>query len=107
MGQQPRDTSDEAQVKQATLLTELEDKYRQEAIRLLLSSYGGRAFIRDILTFCGMDAMAPSDPNQMIRFQGRRDVGLLVQKQCLTADRDAYSLIAEEFESTDIEDEYV
>lgn len=104
VAKQAKDVGDKSQVERVTLLTELEEKYEQEALRLLLNSYGGRAFIRRLLNFCGMEAMAPTDPNEMIRYQGRRDVGLLIQKQCLTADRDGYSFIAEESQLEETEE---
>ncbi len=103
MSKQAVDVGDEKQVKRAELLTELERRQELEAIRILLSMSGGRAFMRNILNFCGVDAMAPAEPVPMNRYEGRRDVGLFVRKECLTADPDGYSLIATEVEIAEVE----
>ena len=89
---------DVKQVARAELISEIERRHEAEAIQMLLSTTGGRTFVRNILDFCGVFAMAPPDPNDRDRYEGRRDVGLFVRKECLTADPDGYSLIGSESE---------
>ncbi len=99
-----KDVGDAKQVARAELLTEIERRHEVEAIQILLSTTGGRTFVRHILDFCGVFAMAPPDLNDRDRFEGRRDVGLLVRKECLTAAPDSFSLVENEFESSEDEE---
>ncbi len=100
-----KNVGDAKQVKRVELLAEIERRYEVEAIRMLLSTTGGRTFVRKILGSCGVFAAAPSDPNEMNRYEGRRDVGLLVRNECLTADPDGYSLIENESEVSENEEQ--
>ncbi len=99
-----KNVGDTKQVARAELVTEIERRHEVEAIQMLLSTTGGRAFIRNILNFCGIFAMAPPDSKDGDRFEGRRDVGLLVRKECLTAGPDSFSLIENEFEISEDEE---
>ncbi len=93
MPKQAKDVGNAKQVKEAELLTELDRRNELEAIRLLLGSSGGRAFLTNIMRFCAVHSVAPSDPVDMNRYEGRRDVGIFIRKECLTADGVAYSLV--------------
>ncbi len=93
-----KNVGDEKQVAESELISEIERRHEVEAIQVLLSTSGGRTFVRNILNFSGVFAMAPPDSNDMVRYEGRRDVGLFVRKECLTADLDGYSLIGNEIE---------
>ncbi len=93
MAQQAKDVGNAKQVEEAELLTELERRNELEAIRGLLNCSGGRSFLTNIMRFCAVHSSAPYDPVPMNRYEGRRDVGIFIRKECLTADAVAYSLV--------------
>lgn len=93
MVKRAKDVGDERQVERVELLTELEQRRKVENLRVMLGSQGGREVIAGWLNFCGIYFAAPSDPRETIRYEGRRDVGLLIRNECLTADPDAYNLV--------------
>ena len=93
MVKRAKDVGDARQVERVELLTELEQRQKAENLRMILSSSGGREFLGRVLDFCGIYFGAPTDPHEMARYEGRRDVGLFIRNECLTVDADAYNLL--------------
>lgn len=98
MVDQPIDVGDEKQVERAHLLSEIDQIEQDNVVRVLLGSSHGREFLHRFFSFSGINMSAPLDSSSLQRYEGRRDAGLWMRNQCLTADPNAYSLIAQEFE---------
>ncbi|KKK52794.1 hypothetical protein LCGC14_3101320, partial [marine sediment metagenome] len=101
----PFDTSDAGQVEDRKRASQAAEERRAKEVREVLSTRGGRAFVWRILGKCGVYHSAPEGSEAMSRFEGRRDVGIQVLKECLTSDPKVYILMQQEAADRDSEEE--
>ena len=101
----PLNVGDEGHVKRLTQAEKLKRLREVEELRVLLDTYGGRAFVWRLLEYCGVYHAAPGSSSDMARFEGRRDVGLWVVKECFTSDPGSYTLMRREAEDRDVGEE--
>ena len=90
------DTGDEKQVKAKKTAHELRRDREVEETKALLSTYGGRSFMWRLLTECGVYHQAPGSVDEVLRFEGKRDVGLWTINEVFTADPKAYTIMRNE-----------
>lgn len=87
----PFDASDERQVAKRQSRAKARDEMRKEGLRRVMSSTEGRAFMQDLLEFCGI-ARIPFDThsNRMSFNCGQMNVGQKLQADIFTAGLDGY-----------------
>jgi hypothetical protein len=64
----------------------------------VLATETGRFVIWDILSQCGLHWHAPFGIEEHNRFEGRRELGIWLEKEVLTADPKAYTMMQREAE---------
>lgn len=91
------DSTDEAQLKKATQWAKLDEKSRLRALSTMLSDPEGRAYVYDILDFCGVFRSAFStDPLRMAFNCGTQSVGLWVMSDMESVNPGAYQKMINE-----------
>lgn len=101
MAEKKADVGEEKQVKDRRSAHKIARDTELEYWRELLRSYAGRAFIWFLLGQCGIYRAASGEVNELIRGEGRRDVGLVILKELEDADPTAYAKIRDEGVSRD------
>lgn len=85
------------------------DREKREAERFsqVLHSYAGREFVWNLLNYCKIFHAAPLDQEEIVRFEGRRDVGLHILGKCFTYSMETYNLMQQEAQKRDSEENNV
>ena len=92
----PFDTGDEKQVKERKNVHQLARDQEVEELRALLETYGGRSFVWRLLEQCGIYRAAVGDPHEILRGEGKRDIGLWAMDEVFTSDPEAYTIMRNE-----------
>lgn len=93
-------TGDHEQVKKRKTKVQLKRERECEELRQLLSDKKMRSFIWRLLTECQIYGTANSHPQDIFRFEGRRDIGIWTLKEIDESDKNAYTIIREEGKAT-------
>lgn len=90
---------EDAKVSRETARAEAEAQQASENLRLILASYGGRAFIWDLLGKCGLyaDSFRGEDTHATARATGKRAIALGLVENIFTADPNSYTLMRLEY----------
>ena len=97
------DAGDEAQVNSRNKALELFRARELELLAEFTSSYYGRSVLWRLMRFSGVNHSAPLGLNDMSRFEGRRDVGLEIEKEFFTYNQDKSTLMRSEADERKIE----
>ena len=94
-GKKPaRDVGDREQVKERKVTSQLLLQREQEELRQVLSTPAGQNVLwRIVFEYCGVFQQSPMDPDVLSRFSGRREIGLQILDDVLTADQEAYIMM--------------
>ncbi len=98
------DLGDEGKVAERDSEINLRKLGEKERLATVLNSYEGREFVWNLLSWCKIYEVAPLDKEEIVRFEGRRDVGLFVWNKCFTSSPGAYNLMQQEARSRDSEE---
>lgn len=98
------DVGDEDQVSERDSALQDQNQQSIERFAVVLSFYEGREFVWNLLSWCKIFGSAPFDTEEIVRFEGRRDVGLYVLDKCFTSSPDAYKLMQQEAQKRDLEE---
>lgn len=92
----PYNAGDPNQVKKRKSKASLARAAEEAENEYLIGSYNGRAFVWRLLSECGIQHMADHDMVAAYRFEGRRDVGIWVQKELFASNPRAHMQMTEE-----------
>ncbi len=98
------DVGDEGKVAERDSEINLRKLREKERLAAVLNSYEGREFVWNLLSWCELFHSAPLDQGEIVRFEGKRDVGLFVLDKCFTSAPDAYNLMQQEARARDSEE---
>ena len=98
------DVGDEGQVSERDFAINLREAREKERLGIILDLYEGREFVWNLLSWCKIFESAPLDTGEIIRFKGRRDVGLYVWHKCFTSSPEVYNLTQKEAQQRDSEE---
>ena len=94
--QTPLDVGDAEQVRDRDLELKSHERDEAESFNTVLKSYQGREFVWNLLSQCNLFVEAPIDPQEVARFEGKRDIGLWALNKCFTSDSNVYNLMQQE-----------
>ena len=103
--QTPLDLGDEDQVQDRDLKIKSRKRDEAESFNTVLKSYQGREFVWNLLEYCHIFHVAPTDIQEIARFEGYRDVGLWALNKCFTSNPDAYNLMQQEARKRELQAE--
>ena len=94
-GKKPaRDVGDKEQVKEHKITAQLLLQREQEELRQVLATPAGQNVLwRVVFEYCGVFQQTPLDATVAARYAGRREIGLQILDDVLTADQEAYIMM--------------
>jgi hypothetical protein len=85
------DVGDVKQVKQRKTKAQLAQERKDEELREILSTEGGRYFVWRLMSECHMyGSVSHQDPMRMAQLSGMRDVGLAIMEELMTSHPSIY-----------------
>ena len=98
------DLGDEDQVSDRNLQIKIKDREELKNLRVVFGTYEGRAFAWNLLKYCHLYNAPPVDQSDIGRFEGHRDVGLMIVGKCFTCGPDVFNLVQQEGQKRDAEE---
>ena len=89
------DVGDEDQVAADAFNYKIKRERDAEHMQEVMGTYAGRALVWRMLEQCGVFRTAPTGP-ELVRFEGGRDIGLWLIRECFTVAEHLYSLMQKE-----------
>ena len=89
-GIEPYDTGEETQVKQKKTKAQLNRERELEALRNILSTYDGRAFLWRLLEECGIYTSSFTGNSTTFFNEGKRHVGLWTLNEIMDVNPNSY-----------------